>query len=91
MLKKPSFPKKWSNTPPERFFAVSPKNTAFFEKIIYYENIKHLIFDKKGYIKFLKPLSPKLVKYPSLYSLPPAPQTVFSVSSENTAFFEKII
>ncbi len=50
--KKSLFPKKWSNTPPEQFFAVFSENTAVYEKIILYESIWHLIFDKKGYIRF---------------------------------------
>ncbi len=50
--KKPLFPKKRSKAPPEQFFAVSSKNSAFSKKIIRHENIYHLIFDKKGYIRF---------------------------------------
>ncbi len=47
---KHSFPEKWSNVSPERFFTVSSENTAFFEKIVKYKNFWHVIFHKKGFI-----------------------------------------
>ncbi len=44
------FTKKLSNSHTKQFFAVFPKNTAFFEKIVEEKTIQHLL--NKGYKHF---------------------------------------
>ncbi len=70
---------------PEQFFAVSLENTAFSEKIIKYENIYHLIFDKKGFIHFYRQMIPS----PKKWLCPP--KFCFPIFSKNVAFFENIV
>ncbi len=52
-----SCPKKWSNVPPKQFFTIFFENT-FFEKIVKYKDIQHLICDKKSYIRFWCKMTP---------------------------------
>ncbi len=39
-------------------YADSSENTAFYEKIVSYENIYHLICDKKSYFHFWRKMNP---------------------------------
>ncbi len=71
--------------PPEQFFAVSLENAAFSEKIIYQENIQHLIFDNKGYIYFWR----KMTTSPKKGSC--FPNIFFPIFFKNVAFSKKLV
>ncbi len=76
-----SFPEKFvkctSKTVFHRFFF--PENTAFFEKLVEYKDIQHLICDKNGYIHFWCKMTPDRSTF--------SKNTIFSIIKPINFFF----